>query len=167
MLEVEHIDFHDRARSVPVFITSDPIWSLEAYRLATYVADISWADVTFLAEDRRTRSLADQLYRSLGSIGANVAEGYSRGTGRDRARFYEYGLGSAREARDWYLKARHSLGEKVAHQRMVILTQVIKLLSRMCGDQRGYRVHEGEEGYNSESNFLTSDHESRITHHKP
>ena len=53
-------------------------------------------------QDRRTIGLADQLYRSLGSIGANLAEGYSRGTGKDRAHFYEYALGSARESRDWY-----------------------------------------------------------------
>jgi four helix bundle protein len=50
--------------------------------------------------------LSDQLYEAVGSVSANLAEGYSRGTGKDRARFYEYALGSARESRDWYFKAR-------------------------------------------------------------
>ncbi len=46
---------------------------------------------------------ADSLWKmTVGSIRANIAEGYSRGTGKDRARFYEYALGSARESRDWY-----------------------------------------------------------------
>jgi len=45
-------------------------------------------------KDRRTLGLSDQLYRSLGSISANLAEGYSRGTGKDRAHFYEYALSS-------------------------------------------------------------------------
>ena len=58
-----------------------------------------WKDVTKLMEDRRTLGLSDQLYRALGSISANLAEGYSRGTGKDRERFYEYSLGSARESR--------------------------------------------------------------------
>ena len=80
--------------------------------------------------------LADQLYRSLGSISANLAEGYSRGTGRDRARFYEYALGSARESRDWTFKARHVLGEAVFHHRLQLLTRVIQLLLTMIPQQR-------------------------------
>ena len=61
-----------------------------------------------ITEDSRTRSLSDQLYRSVGSVSASIAEGYSKGAGKDGARFYEYALGPAREARDWYFKARRS-----------------------------------------------------------
>jgi four helix bundle protein len=43
-----------------------------------------------------------QLWRSAVSIAANSAEGYSRGTGADRARFHEHALGSARECIVWY-----------------------------------------------------------------
>ena len=64
------------------------------------------------------------LYRSVGSVSANIAEGYSRGTGKDRARFYEYALGSARESRDWYFKARHILGNEVVTHRLSLLTEV-------------------------------------------
>jgi four helix bundle protein len=98
---------------------------------------VGWTDVTILMQDRRTVGLADQLYRALGSIGANVAEGYSRGTGRDRARFYEYALGSARETRDWYYKGRHVLSEEVTHHRLDLLTQAIQLLLTMVPQQRG------------------------------
>jgi len=87
-------------------------------------------------QDRRTMALSDQLYRSLGSISANLAEGYSRGTGKDRARFYEYALGSARESRDWYYKSRHVLGETVTQHRLQLLTQIIRLLLTMVPQQR-------------------------------
>ena len=107
---------------VPREITDDALWRVEAYRLALFVADVGWHDVTKLVVDRRTLRLADQLYRALGSISANLAEGYSRGTGKDRARFYEYALGSGRESRDWYFKGRHVLGDTVAEHRLRLVT---------------------------------------------
>jgi hypothetical protein len=81
--------YDDWVQQVPTEITDDSLWKVEAYRLALFVSDLSWHDTTKLVADRRTLGLSDQLYRSVGSIGANLAEGYSRGTGRDRARFYE------------------------------------------------------------------------------
>ncbi|MCS7265353.1 MAG: four helix bundle protein [Armatimonadetes bacterium] len=87
-------------------------------------------------KDRRTVSLADQLFRALGSISANIAEGFSRGTGRDRARFYEYALGSARESRDWYFKVRHVLGNGIVNDRINLLTEIIRLLLTMIPQQR-------------------------------
>ncbi len=106
--------YADWKKDVPAEIREDSLWKMKAYRLSLFIADIGWYDVTKLMQDRRTLKLSDQLYRSLGFIGANLAEGYSRGTGKDRARFYEYSLGSARESRDWYYKGRHILGESYA-----------------------------------------------------
>jgi four helix bundle protein len=126
------------AKSVPVEITGDSLWKMEAYRLALFVSDLGWHDVTKLTGDRRTLDLAGQLYRALGSIEANLAEGYSRGSGRDRARFYEYALGSARESRGWYYKGRFVLGERVATHRLQLLTQIVCLLLAMVPDQRAY-----------------------------
>jgi four helix bundle protein len=99
------VNYEEWERSVPREITEDSLWRMEAYRLGLFIADVGWHDVTKLMRDKRTLNLSDQLYRALGSISANLAEGYSRGTGKDRARFYEYALGSARESRDWYYKA--------------------------------------------------------------
>lgn len=87
-------------------------------------------------QDRRTRGLSDQLYRSLGSISTNIEEGFSRRTGKDRARFYEYALGSARESRGWYFKGRHVLGRKVVVHRIEFLTQIVRLLLTMVPEQR-------------------------------
>jgi len=95
--------------------------------------------VTKLMKDRRTIGLSDQLYRATGSIGANISEGYSRSTGKDRARLYEYALGSARESRDWYFKGRFILGERVVEYRLTLLEEIIKLLITMVPDQRATR----------------------------
>ena len=128
--------------TVPDSITNDLLWKMKVYRLALFAAELGWRDATKLARDRRSVSLSDQLYRALGSISANVAEGYSRRSGKDRSRFYEYALGSARESRDWYYKARHVLGQPVADHRLDLLSQIIRLLLVMILDQRGRTLKE-------------------------
>ena len=132
------MNFNEWLKSVPGEITGDSLWKMEAYRLGLFAADLGWHDVTKLTKDRRTLDLAGQPYRALGSIEANISEGYSRGSGRDRARFYEYALGSARESRGWYYKGRHVLGEAVATHRLRLLTQIVRLLLAMVPDQRAY-----------------------------
>jgi four helix bundle protein len=141
------MNYDEWLKSVPVEITGDSLWKVEAYRLALLGADLGWHDVSKLMKDKRTLGLSNQLYRAIGSIGANVAEGYSRGTGKDRARFYEYGLGSARESRGWYYDGRHVLGENVAEHRIRLSTQIIRLLLTMVPDQRGSALREDGSPY--------------------
>jgi len=136
------MDYQAWEQAMPVAITGDILWKVQAYRLALFAADIAWQDVSQLARDRRTRSLSDQLYRASGSVSANIAEGYSRSSSRDRAHFYEYALGSARESRDWYYKARHVLGQQTIEERLTLLTQIIRLLLRMVPEQRGGALRE-------------------------
>lgn len=147
------MNYQQWLETVPAEITGDPLWTIEAYRLALFAADIGWTDVTKLMQDKRTLDLASQLYRALGSIGANISEGFSRGSGRDRARFYEYALGSARESRTWYFNGRHVLSESVARHRMQLLTQIIRLLLVMIPDQRAATLREEEADYRVDTNF--------------
>jgi len=133
---MENMEYEEWAKTIPEAIRADSLWKMTAYRLALLAADLGWDDATKLMRDRRTLAVSDQLYRSLGSIGANLAEGYSRGTGKDRARFYEYALGSARESRDWYHKSRHILGEAVYQHRVQLLAEIIRLLLTMVPQQR-------------------------------
>ena len=128
--------FAEWTQTVPESIKQDSLWKIKAYRYALFAADIAWPDVSKLYADLRTRSLSDQLYRSAGSVSANIAEGYSRSSSKDRARFYEYALGSAREARDWYYKARHVLGPEVTEQRLELYKAIIQLLLTMVPQQR-------------------------------
>jgi four helix bundle protein len=136
------MEYEEWEAGVPEAIRGDSLWRMKAYRLALFAADVGWADVLAIGRDGRAASLSDQLYRSLGSIGANLAEGYSRGTGPDRARFYEYALGSARESRDWYYKARHILGDTLVEQRLSLLTGIIQLILTMVPQQRGRILRE-------------------------
>lgn len=145
------MNYEEWERGVPEEIRGDSLWKMEAYRLALFAADLGWNDVSKLMQDRRTIGLSDQLYRSLGSASANLAEGYSRGTGRDRAHFYEYALGSAREGRDWYYKGRHILGAAVVQHRLQLLTQVIRLLLTMVPQQRKHVLREETMPYQTDS----------------
>ncbi len=149
-----NVNYKEWEATVHEMITGDALWRVQAYRLALFAADIGWEDVTSLAQDRRTRALSDQLYRALGSVSANIAEGYSRGTGKDRARFYEYALGSARESRDWYYKARHVLDDAVIEHRLSLQTQIIRLLLKMVPDQRQKRIREETIPYNAEPDAI-------------
>ena len=45
----------------------------------------------------------NQLVRSSGSIGANIAEGYGRYTGKEYQHFLQIALGSATETEHWLL----------------------------------------------------------------
>ena len=139
--------YTDWEQTVPEAITKDSLWRMEAYRLALFLVDLGWADTQRLTRGTHTRGVADQLYRAMGSIAANLAEGYSRGSGKDRARFYEYALGSAREARTWYFAGRRMLGEEVTQHRLDLLTQVIRLMLKMVPQQRGNVLREPEPAY--------------------
>lgn len=133
--------------SVPAEISGDALWRMEVYRQAIFAGDLAWSDVSKLRKDRRTIGLSDQLFRAVGSVGANIAEGYSRKSRKDQARFYEYALGSAREARGWYYQGRHVLSDAVAVNRIQLLTRTIRMLLTIIPAERGYRMKEEQTPY--------------------
>ena len=141
------MNYQEWQKTVPDDITQDPLWKLEVYRLGLFVSDIAWQDAIALNKTPLTRDLANQLYRAVCSISANIAEGYSRSTGKDRARFFEYSLGSAREARDWYYKSRHTLKEEIVKHRINILTQISKMLNVLTPHQRQKGIREEKAEY--------------------
>jgi four helix bundle protein len=140
-------DYAEWEKQVPEAYKVDSIWKVTAYRLALFLSDLCWQDFLKLLRDKRTMAIADQLYRAVGSISANLAEGYSRVSGKDRARFYQYSLGSTREARDWYFKARLVLGKEIFENRVNIITEILSLLVKMISQQRGYLIREDIETY--------------------
>lgn len=118
------------ATSISPEETSDPLWNLLAYRVARCLVDQAQGDGVLLARNVDPRTVS-QLTRAIGSIGANVAEGYSRRSGADRSRFYGYALGSTREAMLWYRSVAWSLDESSLSLRMAFLTQERRLLLGM------------------------------------
>ena len=115
--------------TVPEEIRDDPIWGLRVYRSALYAAELGRRDSKWLSTKGEFPELANQLLRATGSISANIAEGYSRRGRRDRGRFYEYALGSARESRDWYFKARDIMGENAADARIALHTTIVRIMT--------------------------------------
>lgn len=142
--------FQTWEETVPDSIRGDALWRMTLYRLALFLGDLAWDDVTTLPRDGRTRRIADQLYRAVGSIRANVAEGYSRGSGKDRARFYECALGSAREARDRYYKARHKLGPDITEPRLDLLAENCCQLLGTIWNQPGRTLREPGVSYTTD-----------------
>ena len=143
--------------AVPSEITNDPIWKLEVYRLALFADDIGWNDILALSKNKLMWDVADQLHRSLGSISANLTEGYSRSKGLDRARFFEISLGSARESRDWYYKSRHVLSDEVVKHRMSLITHIIAMLTPMISHQRKHAIREEPAEYHTQPSALLLD----------
>ncbi|AHG87857.1 CHP02436-containing protein [Gemmatirosa kalamazoonensis] len=109
-------------------VRGDPVWRLPAYQNALFAADVAWPDVLLLSKHPVTAPIAGQLYRALGSVGANLSEGYSRSSGRDRVRLYEYSLGSARESVVWYRLGLPLLGHEIVQHRQDTLERIIRML---------------------------------------
>ena len=149
--------YEEWVTTVPAEMTGDPLWQVKAYRLALFANTLAWQDVSKLVQDKRVVGLADQLYRASGSIAANIAEGYSHRSGKDQARFYEYSLGSAREARVWYYQGRHILSEAVIEHRLRLLTDIIRLLLIMIPAERGYKLSEERVAYETDPSDLLTD----------
>jgi four helix bundle protein len=145
------MNYEEWLASVPAAITEDMLWRTEVYRIALFLGDLAWYDIRKLAKNPTMISLSDQLYRATGSISANISEGYSRASGKEQARFYEYALGSAREARDWYFKSRYILGQAVVEHRLKLLAQVIRQLLKMVPKYREKRIQEERILYGTES----------------
>ncbi len=122
--------------SVPEAMRKDAIWNMRVYRAALYAAELGSQDARRLNEQGGPLDLADQLLRATASIGVNVAEGYSRLGRRDRSRYYEYALGSARESRGWYYRARTSLGPDVANARIALHSAIAQILLVMLRKSR-------------------------------
>ena len=120
------LDFSEWAQRADEARTGDPLWSVQAYRLGLYAIECHTFDRRENTQLGKAAAL-DQLTRALGSIAANIAEGYSRSTLADRVRFYGYALGSTREAIAWYDTLRIELGDLI-NDRQATLIQVRRLL---------------------------------------
>jgi four helix bundle protein len=123
-------------RTVPADITDDPLWRMSAYRFALYAMSRAQFDVEALTRCRQTRPLIDQLLRAVAAISANLEERYGRSGGKDRAHFFEYALSTAREARGWYVKCTPAFSSETLGTRLVVFTQIIRILTAVVPRER-------------------------------
>ena len=129
-------NYEEWLAGVPTRISGDPLWEFETYRRASFLADLVWFDAEKLLHDPRGRGVAWQIVDSAGSVAANIEEGYGRGFGKDYARFLRIALGSARETKGWYFRARHIFGEQVVQHRLGLLDEIIASLIIVSNQQR-------------------------------
>ena len=129
-------DYERWQATPPPELFGDPMWRLPAYRLSRFLASIVPSDADRIRERMRSTYLSDQLQRAVDSIGINIAEGYGRLHGRERARFFEFALGSAREAREWYARAERFLESGQAIGRARLLTRIVKILTVAVPQER-------------------------------
>ncbi|HHH40442.1 MAG TPA: four helix bundle protein [Chloroflexi bacterium] len=114
----------------------EPIWRFLGYRKALFLYDLAWEDCGRLMRDVRGRAVAEQLIRSAGSICANLEEGHGRGYGKQRNWFFTVAIGSARESKGWYWRARKLLPSQVLDHRLALVDEVISLLVSELAHQR-------------------------------
>jgi four helix bundle protein len=126
----------DSPRDVPESNRGDPLQRMRAYRLACELVRESWEDAEKLTHHRTMEKVSAQLYAAVGSIVANLGEGYAHSSGKDRARIFEYALGSARESIAWFRSAEPVLGSDVVTQRVEKLDEIRRMLMAIIPRER-------------------------------
>jgi len=124
---MEWTKYEEWEAQVPKEVQAEGVWKFCGYRKALFFYDLCWRDCEQLLEHPSGKAVAQQLIRSAGSISANIEEGYGRGYGKDRLRFLKFSLGSARESKGWYYRARNLLKPKVLSHRLSLISEVIAL----------------------------------------
>ena len=113
---------------------------MRVYRLASELIKESWGGAEIPTHDRTTERVAGQLYAAVGSIAANLGEGYAHSSGKDRAHIFEYALGSARESVVWYRSAAPVLGDEVVAARVGKLDEMRRMLMAIIPRERNRRI---------------------------
>jgi four helix bundle protein len=109
---------------------------MRVYQLACGLLTDCWTDAEELRRHPVTEKISGQLYAAVGSIAANIGEGYSRSSGRDRTRVFEYALGSTRESMTWYRSAEPVLGAELVRARLDTLEEIRRLLLAIIPRER-------------------------------
>ena len=120
----------------PAALRESPLWKVRVYQIGTYVARLAAQDAAELENHPRFAATISQLVKSAGSVPATVSEGYSRLSRRERIKYYEYALGSAREATTRYSNAADTLPAEIVDQRLTLLARACQLLLKMIQNER-------------------------------
>ena len=130
------------SHTVPISLQSshDPITRMGVFQIATALIPDAFQDAKLLQAEPVTAEIAGQLYAAVSSIEGHIGEGYSRSSGKDRARIFEYALGSVRESMTWYRSGKPVLGESTANNRLERLEEIRRLFLAMIPRERGRKM---------------------------
>jgi four helix bundle protein len=111
-------------------MAKDKLDDLIFYQKSMQLYDLCWEDCEVLAKDFRGKELAKQVIRSVGSISANIEEGYGRGFGKEYPQFLRFSRGSARESKGWYIKSKFLLKKELIESRVSLIQEIIAMLNK-------------------------------------
>jgi four helix bundle protein len=108
----------------------DGLDNLFFYQKAQKLWDNCWDDSEILIKDVRGTEIAKQMTRSVGSISANIEEGYGRGFGKEYPQYLKISRGSARESKGWYKRSNKLLKQNIIDDRTSELDAIIAMLTK-------------------------------------
>lgn len=104
---------------------------LEIWRIADRIFDMICEDVKKWRSTPIARFISYQLLDSGGSISANIAEGYGRGTPGEFQQFLRYSRGSSAESDNWLFKATKQ--NFISRERYREYQELFERLNKMTG----------------------------------
>lgn len=106
---------------------------LKVWRMAHQLFLDALRDVENFPKSVSGRIVTDQIIRSLGSISANISEGFSSRTTKQYISYLDIARNSSSEAENWYYKVRDAkwMDKDVVNQRIKICIEIHKMLQRM------------------------------------
>jgi four helix bundle protein len=110
-------------------MNNSKIDDLEIYQIVLELSDLIW-NVVINWDSFARNTVGGQLVRSIDSVGANLSEGYGRGSKIDNARFAKIARGSLFESKYWLFQAnkRKLISDLEANQ---IISKIEGLLPRI------------------------------------
>jgi len=109
---------------------SNGLNDLRFYQMSMEIWDCCWKDTELMMNDIRGREIVKQLIRSVGSVSANIEEGYGRGKGKEYPHFLRIARGSANESAGWYIKSKFLLNQEVVKERTEKLNAISAMITK-------------------------------------
>ncbi len=102
---------------------------LKVWRVAHDLYLLALDDVNDFPNTKGAHILIDQLLRAIGSISANIAEGYSRKSTKHYISYLDNSIGTTNESENWYYKAKGAqwLHKDVVSIRVTTLSEIRKM----------------------------------------
>jgi four helix bundle protein len=102
---------------------------LEVYKISLEISDRVW-NIVISWDNFSRNNIGGQLLRAIDSVGANISEGYGRGSKLDNARFVKMARGSLFETKHWLTisKRRNLVSDSDTKE---ILEDIESLLPRL------------------------------------
>ena len=102
---------------------------LKVWQKAEEVFRMVCEDIKKFPQNRVAWTISDQLIRSVGSIGANIAEGFNRKTKKDIIHFFIITRSSAAESEVWSIRAESQ--KLISNDRLEIYLEKLLAIRKM------------------------------------